>query len=86
MKWNNVHNKKKESETCDMDGIIISSVAQSCLALCNPMDCSIPGFLSPTPGNSGITTLSEIKSEGSKRIHTFMYMKFHAYEIPENAK
>ena len=30
----------------------LSSVAQSCLTLCNPMDCSIPGFPcpSPTPG------------------------------------
>ena len=86
MKWNNVHNKKKESETYNIDRIIISSVAQSCPTLCNPIDCSMPGFLSPTPGNSGITTLSEIKSEGSKRIHTFMYMKFPAYEMPENAK
>ena len=26
----------------------ISSVAQSCLTLCDPMDCSMPGF--PVPG------------------------------------
>ena len=24
--------------------LYLSSVAQSCLALCNPMDCSMPGF------------------------------------------
>ena len=24
--------------------MIFSSVAQSCLTLCNPMDCSMPGF------------------------------------------
>ena len=28
--------------------IQFSSVAQQCLALCNPMDCSMPGFLSIT--------------------------------------
>ena len=27
-----------------------SSVAQWCLTLCNPMDCSMPGLPSPTPG------------------------------------
>ena len=25
--------------------LYISSVAQSCLTLCDPMDCSMPGFL-----------------------------------------
>ena len=25
-------------------GVQLSSVAQSCLTLCNPMDCSTPGF------------------------------------------
>ena len=77
--------KKKESETYNTNGIIICSVAQSCPTLCNPMDCSMPGFPSPTPGNFITSYTSEVKSEGSKRIHTFMYMKFHAYEIPENA-
>ena len=28
-----------------MIGTQFSSVAQSCLTLCNPMDCSTPGFL-----------------------------------------
>ena len=26
-----------------------SSVAQSCMTLCNPMDCSMPGFPCPSP-------------------------------------
>ena len=33
--------------------LLVSSVAQSCLTLCNPMDCNTLGFpvsLSPTPG------------------------------------
>ena len=36
----------------DMWYVQFSSVAQSCPTLCNPMDCSTPGFCcsSPTPG------------------------------------
>ena len=30
--------------------IQFSSVTKSCLTLCNPMDCSTPGFPSPSPG------------------------------------
>jgi len=36
-----------------LNQVQFSSVAQLCLTLCNPMDCSTPGFLScpsPTPG------------------------------------
>ena len=34
-----------ESPTEDvMDSVQFSSVAQSCLTLCDPMDCSTPGF------------------------------------------
>ena len=33
-------------------GSQFSSVAQSCLALCDPMDCSTPGFLSITNSQS----------------------------------
>ena len=33
-----------EKEMATHSGIQFSSVAQSCLTLCNPMDCSIPGF------------------------------------------
>ena len=33
-------------------GIQFSSVAQSCLTLCDPMDCSTPGFLSITDSRS----------------------------------
>ena len=29
---------------CYNDGMSVSSAAQSCLTLCNPMDCSLPGF------------------------------------------
>ena len=38
-----------------------SSVAQSCLTLCNPMDCSTPGLPcpSPTPGVYSNSSLSQ---------------------------
>ena len=32
------------SRHCTMYLSSVSSVAQSCLTLCNPMDCSMPGF------------------------------------------
>ena len=41
---------------CKKDSVHFSSVAQSCATLCDPMDCSIPGFPvhhscpCPTPG------------------------------------
>ena len=31
------------------DSVQFSSVAQSCLTLCDPLDCSIPGFPVPSP-------------------------------------
>ena len=31
-------------QNCERRGICCCSVAQSCLTLCNPMDCSTPGF------------------------------------------
>ena len=34
------------------NSVQFSSVAQSCLTLCNPMDCSMPGFLSNTNSHS----------------------------------
>ena len=27
-----------------LDAVVVGSVAQSCLTLCDPMDCSTPGF------------------------------------------
>ena len=38
--------------------IQFSSVAQQCLALCNPMDCSMPGFLSITNSWSSLKLMS----------------------------
>ena len=35
---------REESNCCICVSIQFSSVAQSCLTLCNPMDCSMPGF------------------------------------------
>ena len=35
---------REESNSCICISIQFSSVAQSCLTLCNPMDCSMPGF------------------------------------------
>ena len=32
-------------QTCGYDSVQFSSVAQLCLTLCDPMDCSIPGYL-----------------------------------------
>ena len=32
------------AELVPSEGISVSSVAQSCPALCNPMDCNMPGF------------------------------------------
>ena len=36
--------KRKRIYTKIFSEIQFSSVAQSCLTLCNPMDCSMPGF------------------------------------------
>ena len=51
----------------NIDQIFCCSVAQSCLTLCDPMDCSTPGFCpSPTPGDRLDTdTLDD--SEGGER-------------------
>ena len=35
-----------------------SSVSQSCLTLCNPMDCSTPGFPSTTNSRSSLKLMS----------------------------
>ena len=35
---------REESNCCICVSIQFSSVTQSCLTLCNPMDCSMPGF------------------------------------------
>ena len=41
-RWNNSPVGKKQGRL--LERVQFSSVAQSCPALCNPMDCSTPGF------------------------------------------
>ena len=39
-----LYNRYKMYNTIQVTGIQFSSVAQSCLTLCDPMDCSTPGL------------------------------------------
>ena len=53
--------KNKESIFISQDKLdyaTVSSVTQSCLTLCNPMDCSMPGF----PVHHQLSELTETKS------------------------
>ena len=56
--------------SCLQKGCVFSSVAQSCPTLCNPMDCSTPGF----PVLHHLPELAQIHTP------THDYWKNHSYD------
>ena len=60
LKWNAISTTSVHSLPYSMFGVQFSSVAQSCPTLCNPIDCSTPGF--PITNFWSLLKLKSIKS------------------------
>ena len=62
----------------------VSSVAESCLTLCNPMDCSTPGFPAQCQFPEFTQTHIHWVSDAIRPSHTLSSPAPHAFNFPPN--
>ena len=70
--------------SCLQKGCVFSSVAQSCLTVCNPMDCSMPGF----PVHHQLLVLAQIHvhlvGDAIQPFHPLLYPSPPAFNISQH--